>query len=73
MNVGLNFASTITIPAPKQYFTEYLSTPVDINFVFANVTPETISETLSVLKSKKSCGKDNRDYAKYNNSCSLYS
>ena len=65
----LDQASTITIPAPKQNFTEYFSTPVDINFVFANVTPETISETLSVLKSKISCDKDNRDYAKYNISC----
>ena len=57
VNVGPNLASVI--PAPKQNFTEYLSTSVDTNFVFANVTPKTISETLSLLKSKISCGKDN--------------
>jgi len=59
VNVGPNLASTITIPAPTQNFTEYLSTSVDTNFIFANVTPETISETLSLLKNKISCGKDN--------------
>ena len=57
VNVIPNLASVI--PATKQNFTEYLSTSVDTNFVFANVTPKTIYETLSLLKSKISFGKDN--------------
>ena len=37
----------------------YLSNPIEQNFIFAKVTPETIFETLALLKSKISCGKNN--------------
>ena len=57
VNVGPKLASSI--PTADTNFTEYLSNPTEQNFIFANVTPETIFETLSLLKGKVSCGKDN--------------
>ena len=57
VNVGPKLASSI--PSTINFFSEYLSNPIKQNFIFANVTPETIFETLSLLKSKVSCGKDN--------------
>jgi len=57
VNVGPKLASSI--PSTNKTFSEYLSNPIEQNFIFANVTPETIFETLSLLKSKISCGKDN--------------
>jgi len=57
VNVVPKLASSI--PSTNKIFSEYLSNPIEQNFIFANVTPETIFETLSLLKSKVSCGKDN--------------
>ena len=57
VNVGPKLASSI--PSTNKFFSEYLSNPIKQNFTFANVTPETIFETLSLLKSKVNCGKDN--------------
>ena len=56
VNVGPKLASSI--PSTINFFSEYLSNPIKQNFIFANVTPETIFETLSLLKNKISCGKD---------------
>ena len=47
----------VHLKCPFHY--RHLSTSVDTNFVFADVCPETISETLSLLKIKISCGKEN--------------
>ena len=57
VNIGPKLASSI--PPAKKEFTEYLGMSVEENFIFANVTPETIFETLSLLQGKASCGKDN--------------
>ena len=53
VNVGPKLASSI--PSTINFFSEYLSNPIKQNFIFANVTPETIFETLSLLKNKISC------------------
>ena len=57
VNVVPKLASSI--PSTNKFFSEYLSNPIEQNFIFANVTPETIFETLSLRKGKVSCGKDN--------------
>ena len=57
VKIGPKLASEI--PAASKDFTEYLSNPIEHNFIFANVTVDSILETLSLLKSKTSYGRDN--------------
>lgn len=57
VNIGPNLAKKIS--ESKTKFTEFLSNPVDEMFTFANVTPDTIFETLNHIKTKSSAGTDN--------------
>jgi len=47
------------IPKTNVNYAQYLPPPIPQNFIFANVTPEIILETLAKLKSKNSIGCDN--------------
>ena len=47
------------IPEFNVTFETYLNESINENFVFANITPEIILETVSKLKPKNSSGKDN--------------
>ena len=57
VNIGPQLADSI--PKNNSDFRDYMPTPVPEKFVFANVTPELIYNTLSKIKSKKSTGLDN--------------
>ena len=57
VNVGPRLSSYI--PDSNVSFETYLKEPSKENFVFANITPEIILETVSKLKPKNSSGKDN--------------
>ena len=57
VNVGPSLADAI--PHTDVDFESYLSDPITEIFIFANVTPTMISNTLSKLKSKSSSGADN--------------
>ena len=57
VNVGPSLADAI--PHTDVDFESYLSDPITETFIFANVTPTMIFNTLSKLKSKSSSGADN--------------
>ena len=57
MNVGPRLSSYI--PDSNNNFETCIKEPSNENFVFANITPEIILETVSKLKLKNSSGKDN--------------
>ena len=57
MNVGPKLASSI--PTSEKHFSTFLNEPVQQNFVFANVTHQSVLKCLSSLKTKKSAGNDN--------------
>ena len=57
VNIGPNLAKKIS--ESKTKFTEFLTNPVDEMFTVANVTPDTIFETLNHIKTKSSAGTDN--------------
>ena len=57
VNVGPRLFSYI--PDSNVNFETYLKEPSKENFVFANITPEIILETMSKNKPKNSLGKDN--------------
>ena len=57
VNIGPNLAEKISNPDVN--FEDFMPNPTRENFVFANVTPEIIINTLSRLKSKSSSGEDN--------------
>ena len=55
-NIGPNLAKEI--PNSKSSYLNYLSTPCQENFIFANVLPSTIEIALQKLKGKNSAGID---------------
>ena len=57
VNVGPRLSSYI--PESNVTFETYLNESINENFVFANITPDIILETVSKLKPKNSSGKDN--------------
>ena len=57
VNVGPKLASSI--PTSEKHFSTFLNEPVQQNFVFANVTHQSVLKCLSSLKTKKSAGNDN--------------
>jgi len=55
-NIGQKLASTI--PSSEKTFSDYLSEESRENFIFANVTPNILKESLCKLKNKNSSGGD---------------
>ena len=56
MNIGPKLANEI--PSGEKHFSTYLKNPTHQDFIFANVTHQSVLECLSRLKSKKITGND---------------
>ena len=56
VNIGPKLANEI--PSSEKHFSTYLKNPTHQDFIFANVTHQSVLECLSRLKSKKSTGND---------------
>ena len=56
-NIGPELAATI--PKSKRNFADFLPLRVDENFIFANITPEIITDAIGKLKNTNSTGPDN--------------